>query len=89
MAQLMATDKLNFGVRGEYYQDKKGVLIATGTQNGFKTFGVSANLDYLIADNIMFRIEARNLNSKDEVFLKDGNPTKQNTFLTTSLAISF
>ena len=89
LAQYKPTSKIQLGFRGEYYQDKKGVIIATGTQNGFKTFGISANLDYLIADNIMFRLEARNLNSKDEVFLKDGTPTNQNTFLTTSLAISF
>lgn len=89
VAQYKPTSKIQLGFRGEYYQDEKGVLIATGTQNGFKTFGVSANLDYLIADNIMFRIEARNLNSKDNVFLKDGNQSNQNTFLTSSLAISF
>ena len=87
--QYKPTAKIQLGVRGEYYNDEKGVIIATGTPNGFKTFGYSANLDYLIADNVMFRIEARNLNSKDEVFLKNGNPTDTNTFLTTSLAISF
>ena len=89
IAQYKPTAKVQLGFRGEYYQDKQGVIIATGTENGFKTFGVSANFDYLIADNIMFRIEARNLNSKDDVFLKNGNPTNQNTFLTTALAISF
>ncbi|MDI1317810.1 porin [Flavobacterium sp.] len=89
IAQYKPTSKVQLGFRGEYYQDKQGVIIATGTENGFKTFGVSANFDYLIADNIMFRIEARNLNSKDDVFLKNGNPTNQNTFLTTALAISF
>ncbi|MEO8235738.1 MAG: porin [Flavobacterium sp.] len=89
IAQYKPTAKVQLGFRGEYYQDKQGVIIATGTENGFKTFGVSANFDYLIADNIMFRVEARNLNSKDDVFLKNANPTNQNTFLTTALAISF
>ena len=74
---------------GEYYSDEKGVIIASGTPNGFQTYGFSANFDYLVSDNVMFRIEARNLSSKDEVFLKAGNPTDNNTFLTTSLAISF
>lgn len=86
--QHKPTSKIQLAVRGEYYQDKQGVIIATGTPNGFKTCGFSANFDYLISDRVMFRIEARNLSSKDEVFLKDGNPTKTNTFLTTSLAIS-
>lgn len=89
MAQYKPTAKIQLAARGEYFQDKQGVIIATGTPNGFKTYGFSANFDYLVADNVMFRIEARNLNSKDDVFLKNNNPTNQNTFLNTSLAISF
>lgn len=89
IAQYKPTSKVQLAFRGEYYQDKKGVIITSATPNGFKTFGVSANFDYLIANNIMFRIEARNWNSKDAVFIKNGNPTQQNTFLTTALAISF
>lgn len=87
--QHKPTSKVQLSVRGEYYQDEKGVIIATGSENGFKTFGLSANFDYLVRENVMFRIEARNLASKDEIFIKDGNPTSSNTFLTTSLAISF
>ncbi len=87
--QYKPTAKIQLAARGEYYDDEKGVIIASGTPNGFKTYGFSANFDYLVSDNVMFRIEARNLSSKDEVFLKNGNPTDMNTFLTTSLAISF
>ena len=87
--QYKPTAKIQLAARGEYYDDEKGVIIATGTENGFKTYGFSANFDYLVSDNVMFRIEARNLASKDDVFLKNGNPTDTNTFLTTSLAISF
>ncbi|MEY4937193.1 MAG: hypothetical protein RIS64_3552, partial [Bacteroidota bacterium] len=71
IVQYKPTAKIQLAARGEYYQDEKGVIIATGTPNGFKTFGYSANFDYLVADNVMFRIEARSLNSKDEIFLKD------------------
>ena len=89
IAQYKPTAKIQLAARGEYYQDEKGVIIATGTPNGFKTFGYSANFDYLVSDNVMFRIEARSLNSKDEIFLKDNNPTTSNFFITTSMAISF
>lgn len=89
IAQYKPTTKIQLAARGEYYQDEKGVIIATGTPNGFKTFGYSANFDYLVSDNVMFRIEARSLNSKDEIFLKDNNPTASNFFITTSMAISF
>ena len=87
--QHKPTAKIQLAARAEYYQDKKGVIIATGTENGFKTYGFSANFDYIISENAMFRLEARNLSSKDEVFLKNGDPTDINTFLTAAFAISF
>ena len=62
------TTKIQLGIRGEYYNDEKGVIITSGTPNGFKTFGYSANFDYLIIDIEMFRIEARNLKSNDTIF---------------------
>lgn len=89
IAQYKPITKIQLAARAEYYQDKQGVIIATGTPNGFKTFGFSANFDYLPADNVMFRIEARTLNSKDDIFLRNDVPTNNNVFLTTALAISF
>jgi hypothetical protein len=88
VAQYKPTAKIQLAARGEYYQDGKGVIIATGTPNGFKTYGFSANFDYLPVENVIFRLEARTLNSKDDIFLKDNNPTDSNVFVTTSLAIS-
>lgn len=88
VVQYKPTNKIQLAARGEYYQDEKGVIIATGTPNGFKTYGFSANFDYLPTENVMFRIEARTLNSKDAIFLKDNNPANSNVFVTTSLAIS-
>ena len=89
IAQYKPLAKIQLAARAEYYGDEKGVIIATGTPNGFKTYGYSANFDYLVSGNVMFRVEARNLNSKDAVFLKDNLPSNENLFLTTSLAISF
>jgi Putative beta-barrel porin-2, OmpL-like. bbp2 len=85
-----ATPKTNIGVRGEYYADQSGVIISTGTPNGFKTWGFSANVDYNILDNIMWRVEIRNLQSKDDIFTKkDATAGNNNLALATSLAISF
>lgn len=89
IAKYKATDKINVAARGEYYSDKNGVIITTETLNGFQTFGYSVNLDYNIYDNVVWRIEARNLSSKDEVFSKNGNPSNQNFVAVTALAISF
>ncbi len=81
--------KTRIAVRAEYYSDKTGVIITSGTQNGFQTIGYSLNFDYLASDNVMFRMEGRGLYSKDEIFMMDDKVSNQNTFFTTSLAISF
>lgn len=89
IVQFKPTSKVRLAARGEYYSDEKGVIIATGTTNGFQTVGYSLNLDYLASDNIMWRIEGRGLSSKDKIFLLDNKPSTENYFITTSVAISF
>jgi hypothetical protein len=76
-------------VRGEYYSDEHGVIISTGTENGFKTSGFSANVDYLPVKNIALRLEGRLLNSKDDIFIKSKSSTNTNTAVTFSAAVSF
>ncbi|CAG4992634.1 hypothetical protein DYBT9275_01002 [Dyadobacter sp. CECT 9275] len=89
IACLSLSDKVRIAARGEYYQDKNGVIIGTGTPHGFRTFGYSINFDYLIVQNVMWRMEARSLNSRDAIFTRDDIARKQNFFLTTSVALSF
>jgi len=81
--------KWAIAARGEYYADKNGVIIATGTTNGFKTTGFSLNLDYAPASNVLVRLEGRSLNSKDEIFVKEADLKKNNTFIAASIAVSF
>lgn len=88
--KLNTTDKTSLAVRGEYYSDNNGVIIGTGTSNGFKTWGYSMNFDQLITQNIVWRLEARGFNSKDQIFTKHSKqPANNNFFATTSLAVSF
>ncbi|AEW00405.1 hypothetical protein A4D02_24065 [Niastella koreensis] len=83
-------DQWAFAVRSEYYSDEHGVIITTGTPNGFKTWGCSANIDYLPVKNIALRLEGRLLNSKDDIFLKsDQSVTSANTAVTFSAAVKF
>ncbi|MBO6183132.1 MAG: porin [Chryseobacterium sp.] len=90
IAKYNATDKLSFTARGEYYQDEKGVIISTGTENGFKTFGYSFNADYQIFPNLVWRTEIRNLSSKDAIFMNITDEFNKNSLTaTTALAISF
>lgn len=76
-------------LRSEYFSDEDGVIIATGTPNGFKTTGYSVNVDYLPIPSVALRMEGRILNSEDEVFVKDGHPKRNITTLTVSAAVSF
>lgn len=89
IVQFKPTKKVRIAARGEYYSDEKGVIIATGTPNGFQTFGYSLNFDYVVSDNILWRIEGRGLNSIDKIFIMDKKPSTENYFITSSLAISF
>jgi hypothetical protein len=78
-----------FAVRGEYYSDEHGVIINTGTKNGFKTAGFSANIDYLPVAKVALRLEGRMLSSKDEIFIKEESRSANNTAVTCSVAVSF
>lgn len=81
--------KTALAVRGEYYTDPDGVIIATGTPNGFRTWGFSANFDLAISPDALWRIEARALNSKDKIFTKAENMVNGSTTISTALAINF
>ncbi len=89
IAKYSIDDKWAIAARGEYYSDENGVLISTGTPKGFKTTGVSLNIDYAPVSNVLVRVEGRSLNSEDKVFIKDGTIKKNDSFFTTSVAISF
>jgi hypothetical protein len=82
-------DKWAIAARGEYYSDENGVIISTGSPNGFKTIGYSFNIDHSPARNILVRLEARSFNSKDRIFIKKDEAVKSNTFITSSIAVSF
>ena len=87
--KIAATEKSSVAGRVEYYSDEKGVIISTGTPNGFKTWGYSLNYDYAVRENVLWRIEARGFSGKDKTFIKDNQPVNNNFILATSLAFSF
>ncbi len=89
IASYQVSDKLRIAARTEYYADPAEVIISTGTPHGFKTVGYSVNADLAVAEHVLWRIEARSLKSKDQVFEDDGEPSQVNTFVGTSLSVSF
>jgi hypothetical protein len=87
--QYKPTKRIHIAVRGEYYSDEKNIIVVTGTPNGFQTFGYSINFDYVVNENVLWRIEGRGLNSADPIFLMNHRPSRENYAITSSLAITF
>lgn len=82
-------DQWNIGLRGEYFNDPAGVIIATGTAQGFKTLGYALNIDRRITRQFVWRLEGRGWSSRDPIFLKKTLPVKNNFAFTSALAFSF
>lgn len=89
IAQYKINSNWAIAGRAEYYQDKNGVFIATGTPNGFKTTGYSLNVDYAPVSNAVIRLEGKMDNSKDKIFTRNTNVVDNNTAITASIAVSF
>jgi hypothetical protein len=89
IVQYKFNSKFAVAGRVEYYEDKNGVIIATGTPNGFKTTGYSLNLDYAPVSNAVIRLEGKMYNSKDPIFTRSEKPVDNNALITASFAISF
>ena len=89
IAKFCPAKRHTIAMRAEYYNDTHGVIINTGTDNGFQTWGYSLNYDHLIHDNVMWRIEGRTFRSKDRIFLKNDMPERNNLVLSTSLSLAF
>lgn len=87
--RVSPNQKFNIAARAEFYHDRNGVIIFTGTPNGFETFSASINTDFLLSPNIVWRIEARTFSSRDAVFMENKGVSKTNHALTTSFAIQF
>lgn len=79
-------EKSAIAIRGEYYADKHQILVATNSLNGFQVSGISANVDYKINRNAIFRMEGKMYNSKDRIF---ANASTGNFSLTTTMSIKF
>jgi hypothetical protein len=83
------SDQWSSTLRMEYFHDPSRVIIGTGTAGGFKTGGVSINLDYAPEPNVVFRIEPRWLTSEDKIFATKKGAVNDNFFIATSVAVSF
>lgn len=90
MVRYLPSEKTGLTARIEYFNDKNGVIVGTGTPNGFQTAGLSAAFDYNITSDIIWRLEIKNYNSRDDIFVKRNSLMSDNNLsAATALAISF
>lgn len=75
---------IKMALRGEYYNDKKQIIIATKTANGFQVSGLSANVDYKINEILTLRMEGKMYHSEDKIFQ---NNATENYSWTTNMCI--
>ena len=89
IAQYKIDPKWAIAGRAEYYEDKNGIFIGSGSPNGFKTMGYSLNLDYAPITNAVIRLEGKVYDSKDKIFVRDLTAVNHNASITASIAVSF
>ncbi|MDI1235815.1 MAG: porin [bacterium] len=89
VTQYALNKTIKIATRIEYYSDPNNVIITTINHKPFQTFGYSMNIDFQISKFALFRIEARTLQSKASIFLKDKLETRSNHFVTSSISVPF
>lgn len=91
IAKYHFTPKFSTAGRIEYYHDPKNVMGIVGANEKFQIFGASVNFDYLVRNNAMWRLEFRNLKSKDNIFIKidETKPKVDNNFFITTTLIAW
>lgn len=89
ITQLNISSQWDCAARVEYFGDKNGAIILTENFNGFQTTGLSFNLDYRPAENVMLRFEARYLKSKEAIFEHTAGLRTDNFIIASSLAVKF
>lgn len=82
-------DHWSMAGRYEYYADKNGVIVSSSQPGGFKVTGLSLNLDHKPAENILVRLEFRNFSGDQPQFIKNNLPSKTESTITGSIALSF
>jgi hypothetical protein len=90
MSRYKPTPKLALCQRVEHYQDEFGVMVPTHIENGFVISSTSLNIDYLLTEKVLARIEGKTFLTKDNIIVKDNNsPSAQTYIIATSLSMKF
>jgi hypothetical protein len=89
VAQYHLSDQSRVVFRAEHYDDRSGVIIDSGTPNGFRTTSLSVNIDFRQSEDLLLRAELRAYQGKDRYF-GDGVIGSTNSLVgTVAFAVSF
>lgn len=89
IARVQATATVAVSGRLERYDDKDQVIIATGSGDGFRATGGSVGIDLTPAPRMLWRTELRGFSGTHAVVPNRDGVSKKNSFLVTSLALTF
>jgi len=87
--KYVINDKIALVVRSEYYNDKNGVIINSGTAYGFQTFSGSFGVDLKLTEHLLCRLEGKGFDSKDKVFINKDKPSNNSILVLSSVAVKF
>lgn len=89
IAQVRLKEKWKTALRLEYYQDSKGVIIPSTSPSGFRTAGISWNVDFCPTPNFIWRFESRYLHSPDKLFARGNGFVRVDVFFGTAIGVRF
>lgn len=90
IARTTFAQKLAIAIRGEYYHDRKGIIINTGLPGGIRTWGVSLNLDYQPWEYLICRLEGKFwMNTSGKIFSTSEGFSRFSPVITASMALRY
>ena len=82
--------KFDIAARLEHYYDKDAAIITPLIKAEFKMIGASINLDCKIMDNVLFRLEFKQLNNSDPIFTsQQAKLTRYNSSIAGAFTVKF
>jgi len=80
----------SLALRLEHYNDAQEANVKTPLKKGFIVQGGSINYDQILLGQILWRTEYRYFQSKQKIYpLKNGSKSNNNSFIVSSLSVSF
>jgi hypothetical protein len=81
--------KFHIGARLEHYVDKDAAITIQQKNAQLNVLGASLNVDYNIIKNILFRVEFKQLNNNDPIFIAKTTLSRYNSSIAGAFTVKF